>query len=198
MNEPDEDLLDARLRAAFSPPSSATFTELARRAVETVEAPPSPRLRFWPWLLAAAALLLTLGLWATRSAPPAVREDGARFGAMWAAAYEQVASGKHANCCDARIDFCGTCERRFAVKLTTGGCTLRGCYCGPAGGGCVAAFVDTEHGPVGVFALRAEDDPRPALPAGSPLRLTRRELGPLVLYGVARGEAPLDRFALQP
>lgn len=195
MNEPDDDLLDARLRAAFTPPSADAFRTLARDAIGSDVAPP-PAIRFWPWLLAAAALLLTLGLWATRG--HGTREDGAGLGAMWVAAYEQVASGQHASCCDPGADFCGRCEQRFAVKLSVQGCRSRGCFCGPSGSCCVAGFVDGDDGPAGVFVMRREDDPRPVLPTGSSLQLTRRELGPLVLYGVAKGTAPLDRFALQP
>lgn len=195
MNEPDDDLLDARLRAAFTPPPADTFGELARRAVVGDAAATPPTLRFLPWLLAAAALLLTLGVWATRSR--GAREDGAGLGAMWVAAYEQVASGQHASCCDPGADFCGRCEQRFAVKLSVDGCRSRGCYCGPSGSCCVGGFVDGENGTAGVFVMRREDDPQPVLPSGSALQLTRRELGPLVLYGVAKGAAPLDRFALQ-
>jgi hypothetical protein len=117
---------------------------------------------------------------------------------MWAAAYEQVASGRHANCCDPKSDFCSACEQRFAVKLSVGGLQVRGCYCGPTGG-CIAAFVESESGPVGVFVMPLAEDPAPRLPADCALRLTRRELGPLVVYGVAKGDvASLERLTLQP
>ncbi len=197
MNEPDDDLLDRQLRAAFEPPPADAFPALARAAMATDAPTPAP-IRVWPWFAAAAALLLTLGLWWSQSTSSPQRLDGAQIGSLWAAAYEQVAGGRHASCCDPKSDFCGACEQRFAVKLSVGGMRMGGCYCGPTGG-CVAAFVEGESGPVGVFVMPRAQDPRPLLPADSSLRLTRRELGPLVVYGVAKGDvASLDRLALQP
>jgi hypothetical protein len=135
---------------------------------------------------------------------------------LWAAAYQHAlasagnADGK-AFCCDPQLDFCGTCEQRFAVRLgfgddaaTAGGAIqLRGCYCGLPTGGCIAALADTPDGPVGVFVTTSDRDPAPRLPPGSELQLARRELGTLVLYAISRrsqpsAAAPLEQFVLAP
>lgn len=197
--------LDAMLRRAFAPPPDELLAQAAIAAT-------SPRRRRlpWQWLLAAAALLLTFLIWHAAKAPVGPEgHDGKQLGALWAAAYEHALANPQGNdgkpfCCDPSLDFCRTCEQRFAVRLGFGagnaGVTLRGCYCGLSTGGCVAALVDTAAGPIGVFVLPRSMDPEPELPAKTPFRLVRRELGQLVLYGLG-GEAvdptlPLARFAL--
>ena len=130
---------------------------------------------------------------------------------MWAAAYEHALANREAPdgkpfCCDPKVDFCGTCEKRFDVRLGFGaagpGITLRGCYCGLSTGGCVAALVDTAAGPVGVFVVPRGKDPRPQLPSQSPWRLVRRDLGALTLYAVGGAAAdpalPLAQFRIEP
>jgi hypothetical protein len=137
--------------------------------------------------------------------------DGEQLGSMWAAAYEHALAndaprqGAQRMCCDPSQDFGAECERRFAVKLAIGGedVLLRGCYCGLPTGGCIAAMAETRDGPIGVFVVGRERDPRPQLPPQAPLQLVRRELGGLVLYAVARRqqaspEAALQRFELRP
>jgi len=207
-DDPRDARLDAMLRRAYAPPADETMAAIARSATA---AEPSRRLP-WQWLLAAAALLLTFAIWhVTR--PPVGPEghDGKQLGALWAAAYEHALANREAAdgkrfCCDPSLDFCRTCEQRFAVRLGLGqsgpGVTLRGCYCGLSTGGCVAALIDTAAGPVGVFVLPRAEDPEPELPGLSKLRLARREIGGLVLYAVG-GEAvdpkaPLNRFELAP
>lgn len=200
--------LDRQLRSAFTPPSDFDAVALASAAVRSG---PRHESRRWPWLLAAAALLVTFAIgWLQRpaSAPPA---DGEQLGSMWAAAYEHALAdeapreGQPRMCCDPSQDFGAACERRFAVKLAIGGqdVLLRGCYCGLPTGGCVAAMAETRDGPIGVFVVGRDRDPRPQLPAQSPLQLVRRELGGLVLYAVARRQQPspeaaLQRFELRP
>jgi hypothetical protein len=199
MNDPLDDDLDARLRAAFPPPSPQQLAATARGVVAGPAAPPR-----WPWLLAAAVSLLTIGLWAMRPARGPEGHDGAQLGAMWAAAYEDAeTSGFRGTCCDADSDFGIVCEKRFAVKLAFGGAsdvTLHGCYCGLPTGGCVAVLAMTGDGPTGVFIVPRAQDPRPCLPAGSPLHLARRELGPLVLYAVSRtpSASSLEPFRIAP
>ena len=210
MNRPEDDLadrrLDAQLRAAFAPPPAATY---AAAAAQATASPPKAGWR-WQWVLAAAALLLTVGVaFLQRRCEPASR-DGAELGSLWAAAYEHALANSAGSdgkrfCCDPSLDFCGTCEQRFAVRIGIGpgieDLTLRGCYCGLPTGGCVAALIDTAQGPVGVFVLPRAKDPGPRLPAGSALRLARRELGSLVLYAVGgerqTPQRPLERFVLQ-
>ena len=200
MTDPLDEALDARLRTAFAPPSSAQFAAQARAVVRA----PAPRV-MWPWLLAAAALMLTIGLFVLRPARGPEGHDGAELGAMWVAAYEHAETSGFgsASCCDPAQDFGVACEQRFAVRIGLGGdsdVTLRGCYCGLPTGGCVAVLADTKQGPVGVFVVARGQDPKPCLPAGSTLHLARRELGPLVIYAVSRSQQlpSLEQFALSP
>lgn len=198
MNEPLDDAIDARLRAAFAPPSPPQLAAAARAAVAEPAARP-----LWPWLLAAAALLLVFGLYALRSPRGPEGHDGAQLGAMWAAAYEHALTNGFGggSCCDPQQDFGIVCEQKFAVKLeVAGGVTLHGCYCGLPTGGGVAVLADTADGPVGVFAVPRGRDPRPRLPAGCPLQLARRELGPVVLYAISRSApgSSLEPFRLVP
>ena len=198
MNDPHDEALDARLRAAFAPPAPPQLAALARAAIGGSVARP-----VWPWLLAAAALLLTIGLYVARPARGPEGHDGAQLGAMWAAAYEHALTNGFGggSCCDPGSDFGLVCVEKFAVKLDVAGdVTLHGCYCGLPTGGGVAVLADTANGPVGVFVVPRGQDPRPCLPSGSTLQLARRELGPVVLYAVSRGaSAPsLAPFRLAP
>lgn len=196
MNDPLDDALDAQLRAAFAPPAAASLAATARAAIGATRRP------LWPWFVAAAAaLLVTIGFLVLRPARGPEGHDGAQLGAMWAAAFEHAEANGFGSgsCCDNGQDVGMACERRFAVKLGVGdGVTLHGCYCGLPTGGCVAALAHTPDGPIGVFLLPRGQDPLPSLPAGSALRLSRRELGPLVLYAVSRGAATqsLQEFRL--
>lgn len=199
MTDPLDDSLDAHLRTAFAPPSAQRLAAAARAAIGAPVARP-----VWPWLLAAAALLLTIALYGMRPARGPEGHDGAQLGAMWAAAYEHALTNGFGggSCCDPGQDFGLVCEQKFAVKLAVGGddVTLHGCYCGLPTGGGVAVLAATENGPVGVFVVPRHQDPRPCLPAGSTLQLARRELGPLVLYAVSRS-AParsLEPFRIAP
>ncbi len=198
--DPLDERLDAMLRGSFSPPPDASFANLACAVAKR------PSARWWVHgLLAAAALLVSLGVWIlardTTSGPEG--HDGQELGALWAAAYEHAIAGEASgavSCCDPDLDFCATCEQQFSVRLSLGGdnaeLTLRGCYRGLPTGGCVAALIDTPNGPVGVFAISRERDPAPQLPASSALQLVRRELGPLVLYAVAGRQQTEPRRAL--
>ena len=198
---PEDHALDRCLREAFTPPTDFDAAAVAQAA--TRSAPHSERR--WPWLLAAAALLVTLAIavW-PRSASPIVT-DGERLGSMWAAAYQHAIDNvaaeadKPSMCCDPTQDFGAACERRFAVRLTIDGedLVVRGCYSGLPTGGCIAAMAETRDGPIGVFVVGRDDDPRPWLPPQAALQLVRRELGPLVLYAVARRQQPPADVALQ-
>lgn len=209
-NHADDDRdarLDAMLRRAYAPPPDELLAQAALAATA-----PRPRGLPWQWLLAAAALLLTFVIWHATKAPVGPEgHDGKQLGALWAAAYEHALANPRAPdgkpfCCDPSQDFCRTCEQRFSVRLGFGaanaGITLRGCYCGLSTGGCVAALVETSTGPVGVFVLPRSMDPEPELPAATPFRLARRELGGLVLYAVGGTSvdptAPLAKFELEP
>jgi hypothetical protein len=206
MNDPRDqfdDALDAQLRGAFAAPPATRFAELARAAAQQ----PSLRTRVlrWPWLVAAAALLLTIGLFVFRPARGPEGHDGRELGALWAAAFAHAqASGfGRGSCCDPKIDFGRECEQRFSVRLgvdEASAIRLHGCYCGLSTGGCVAVLAETADGPVGVFAVPRRRDPRPVLPADSRLHLSRRELGPLVLYAVSprAGDTALAPFRVQP
>ncbi|MFY9345370.1 MAG: hypothetical protein WAT39_22960, partial [Planctomycetota bacterium] len=164
---------------------------------------PPVRRPLWPWLLAAAALLLTVALAFHRPRRGPEGHDGEQLGAMWAAAFEHADTNGFGTgaCCDGGLDLAGQCEQRFAVKLFGGrGMTVHGCYCGLSTGGCVAALAQSGDERIAVFVLPRDQDPGPCLPAGCPLHLARRELGPLVLYAVSRAPEPmaLAQFALGP
>jgi hypothetical protein len=197
MIDPLDDNLDARLRAAFAPPPAADLAAVARRAA----AEHAPRRPWW-WLVvaAAAAILVGAALWLRPVRGPE-GHDGAQLGALWAAAFEQAETRGFGACCDNAVDAGAVCQQRFAVKLAIGGgIALQGCYCGLPTGGCVALLAQTRDGPAGVFVLPRDQDPRPRLPAGCPLELARRELGPVVLYAVSRTASArwLEQFRLAP
>lgn len=198
-----DDALDARLRHVFRPPVEAQFADLARAATQA----PSWRQhrRWWPWVVAAAAALLTIGMLVLRPSRGPEGHDGRELGALWAAAFAHAkASGfGSGSCCDPQLDFGRECERRFSVRLgldDASALKLHGCYCGLSTGGCVAVLAETSDGPVGVFAVPRSRDPRPVLPAGSRLHLARRELGPLVLYAVSSraNDRALAQFRVEP
>lgn len=204
MNDPHDALhgdkdcaIDAKLRAAFAPPPDADFAAAARRAV----AEHAPRRPWW-WLVvvAAAAILAGAALWLQPARGPE-GHDGAQLGAMWAAAFEHAETHGFGACCDRAAEVGAVCEQRFRVKLAVGnGIALQGCYCGLPTGGCVALLAQTNDGPAGVFVLSRGEDPRPRLPAGCPFVLSRRELGPVVLYAVSRTATArsLEQFRLAP
>ena len=188
MNTPD-DQLDARLRAAFAPPPASVFAARARAI-----AAPHQGMRKWPWLLAAAALLVTIVLAITRPVRGPQGHDANELGAMWAAAYadalEQGFSG--GSCCMPGLDLGKACEEKFAVKLGLGAGSavkLLGCYCGLPTGGCMALLARTNGDPVCVYVVPCAHDPKPRLPADSTLHLARRELGSLVLYALSASPA---------
>jgi hypothetical protein len=205
MNDPADDVLDAQLdrqlRAAFAPPPADALTQRVHAAI----APRARAPRRWPWLagVATAAAAVVLALLLARPARGPEGHDGAQLGAMFAAAYEHAVAnvGRGAACCDPHSDFGAACAQRFAVRLEVGGgLEVQGCYCGLPTGGCVALLARADRGLVGVFALPRAQDPRPRLPHGSPLHLSRRELGDVVLYCVCREPSPqtLASFALAP
>ena len=188
MNTPD-DPLDARLRAAFAPPPASVFAAQAR----AVAAPHHARPK-WPWLLAAAALLVTIVLALTRPVRGPEGHDANELGAMWAAAYEDAREHGFTggSCCMPGLDLAKACEEKFAVKLGLGAgdsVKLVGCYCGLPTGGCMALLVRTNGDPVCVYVMPCAQDPRPRLPAASTLHLARRELGSLVLYALSTSPA---------
>ncbi len=193
MNENDpDDRLDDALRAAFAPPPAAVFRALAER---TAHPAPVARPRpFWPWLLAAAAALVLAVLWLERPRRGPEGHDGKDLGRLWTAAYEDAsARGFTRSCCEPEFDLASACRERFAavIALADGSSVeVIGCYCGvPAGGGMVLLAKDA-GAPCCVYVLPRARDPGVELPAGSPLRLARRELGDLVLYGL--GAAPVE------
>ncbi len=200
MNEADQDRdLDARLRAAFAPPSAATFAAAATRAAHG-RAP-----RRWPWwaaTAAAAALVLALFL---ASAPRRGPEghDGRTLGAMWAAAYhDAVARGfSQRSCCQGDFDLAADCERVFARPLELAAATdlaVLGEYCGLSTGGCMAMLARRGDEPVQVCIVRTAQDPRVELPPDCGLRLARRELDGLVIYALAPDspQRALEQFVL--
>jgi hypothetical protein len=196
MNEPD-DRLDAALRRAFTPPPARAFAELASR---TTRAAPSPRpWRAWRWLLAAAAALVVAALWLQA---PSDRQDGAALGRLWLTAYENAQSqGFTRNCCEPVFDLATTCRDRFAATLGLAAdaqVELIGCFCSvPAGEGMVLLARQAGEACC-VYVLRKEHDPGVTLPASTQLRLARRELGELVLYGLGAEatDATLAQFVL--
>lgn len=204
--DPIDARLDAELRAAFAPPPAVEFAAMAQDAAR-------PRTAPWlaPVLMAAAALLVALGVFLLASAGRTKGpegHDGEELGAMWAAAYRHAVAETGvpaASCCDPALDFCACCAEQFDVRLALGdggkGLRLRGGYRGLPTGGCVAAVLDTPDGPIGVFAVPRKCDPGACLPKDLELQLARREVGDLVLYAVAGKRQPpaqreLEQFAL--
>lgn len=190
MNEtPSDDEIDARLRAAFVPPSASMFADRAR----AVAVPRQPRT-MWPWLLAAAALLVSLALLLPRPRRGPEGHDAHELGAIWAAAYEHalVNGFSGGSCCMPGLDLGKACEEKFAVKLgllDAADVKLLGCYCGLSTGGCMALLARTNGDPVCVYVVPCAQDPKPQLPAGSKLQLARREMGSLVLYALSASVA---------
>ena len=189
MNESELDRrIDDRLRAAFAAPSASVFEAQARRIAGA-----RARRPLWPWLLAAAALLVTTVFAFSRPRGPE-GHDGHQLGAMWVAAYEHALSQGFGggSCCEPALDLAKICEEKFAARLglaPAGAVELLGCYCGLPTGGCVALMAKTRDDPVCVYVLPRGADPRPQLPAGSRLHLARREMGPLVLYALSQSAA---------
>ncbi len=190
MTDPHDDRLDERLRAAFAPPSANVFATQARTA-----AAPSARRTMWPWLLAAAALIVTIAFAIARPRRGPEGHDAQQLGALWAAAYEHaVAQGfSGGSCCMPGLDLGKACQEKFAMKLGLGdqsSVKLLGCYCGLSTGGCMALLARTNGDPVCVYVVPCTQDPRPRLPAGSTLHLARREMGSVVLYALSAAPAP--------
>jgi hypothetical protein len=203
VNEHELDrLLDERLRAAFAPPPAATFVAAAQATAGARR----PR-RVWPFLLAAAAILVTVlvGVFAATGRGPRGPEghDGQQLGALWVAAWEDAAARgfDSMSCCDPSLDVQSACRKRFGkgLELARGGSVaLVGCACGSSIGGSVVILTRTARGPACVCVVPGDRDPGVELPAGSGLCLARRELGGLVLYALAREPAPavLDEFVM--
>ncbi|HEX6812899.1 MAG TPA: hypothetical protein VF384_14845 [Planctomycetota bacterium] len=189
MNTESDDRLDARLRAAFAPPPATAFAAQARAVTA-----PHHGVRKWPWLLAAAALVVTLVLAIGRPARGPEGHDAHELGAMWAAAYADAKENGFSggSCCTPGLDFGKACEEKFAVKLSLGDgapVQLVGCYCGLPTGGCLAVLVRTNGDPVCVYVVPRGQDPKARLPQGSTLHLARREIGALVLYALSESPA---------
>jgi len=201
MNEHDEldRNLDDQLRAAFAPPPAAAFASQAAAVAQRPVHRPG-----WPWLLAAAALLLVAFLWFDRPARGPEGHDGRELGAMWAAAYEDaVARGfsSGGGCCEPGFDLRSACQQQFATRLelaSAGGVSLVGGYCGLSTGGCMAVLAKQGSEPVCVCVVKKDQDPHVELPPGSPLHLARREVGDLVLYALSQSPAPaaLEQFTV--
>ena len=204
-DELDDDRLDARLRAAFSPPPNETFAAQARAAVAGATIAAHRDARRWPWFFvaAAAAVIAMAFLFLDRPARGPEGHDGHELGRMWAAAYEHaLAEGfGGAACCAPDVDLAKICEEKFATRLglASGSVKLLGCYCGDQPtGGCMALLARAGAEPVAVYVLPCDRDPRPELPADSELHLARREVGPLVLYALSKSAVPgtLDEFVV--
>jgi hypothetical protein len=202
MNDPRErrthdDRLDDRLRAAFPLPPEQQFAAMARQAAVA----PQPR---WPWLVAAAAAALLVLVFALTRSPRGPEGHGAdELGALWVAAYDHAIDTGFGSgsCCQPGSDLAAHCERAFGIALQlheSEAVSMLGCYCGLSTGGSLCALLQVGGDPVGVFVLPRARDPQPRLPADRDLALTRRELGPLVLYALAhvRPDEALGRFAL--
>lgn len=196
MNEPDLDRhLDEQLRGSFAPPPAGQFAAMAAAATATGSARPRP---LWPWLLAAAALLV-VGLLlypSPRRGPEG--HDGQQLGSLWAAAYhDAMAKGFSSNaasggCCEPGFDLLQACQQRFSARLDVerdGPVAVLGGYCGLPTGGCMTLLARTEGSPVCVYVVPREHDPHVELPAGSDLHLARRELDGLVLYALSTSPA---------
>lgn len=190
MNEADFDRrLDAALRQAFAPPSDAALAELAAQAT-AVRRPPR-----WPWLVAAAALLvvaITFLAWPRPRGPEG--HDGAQLGALWAAAYtDAVGQGFHqgsgTGCCNVGLDLPTTCRQQFSCALDVAkgsDLNLLGTYQGQPTGGGMTLLATVGTAPVCVCIVPKAKDPRVKLPRDSGLHLQRRELGEVVLYAVSK------------
>lgn len=200
----DDDLeagLDTRLRHAFDPPPAAAFAEQAARVVDRPAARP-----LWPWVMAAAALLLVGFLLFDRPARRGPEgHDGRELGAMWAAAFadavERGFSGGGGGCCEAGFDLSSACQERFAERLevaSAGGVAVVGGYCGLSTGGCMTVLAKHGAEPLCVCIVRREHDPHVELPAGSALHLARREVDDLVLYALSKSPpaAALEQFVV--
>jgi hypothetical protein len=186
MNVPDLDRrLDDELRAAFWPPPAERFEAIARAAAK-------PPVRRWPWLVAAAAVLVAVALAVTRPVRGPEGHNGRELGAMWLAAYEHALAEGFDACCSAGVDLRAECRKRFAeeIDVASGGdVQLLGCYCGLSTGGCMAVLARLDGEPVCVYLVPRTQDPRPRLPEGSRVDFARRVLGDVVLYAMSEADA---------
>ncbi|HEX5054785.1 MAG TPA: hypothetical protein VFZ65_23615 [Planctomycetota bacterium] len=184
-DERRDEQLDAALRSAFAPPPAAVFAAQAR----TVSAA-RVRRPAWPWLLAAAALLVTAWFAIDRARRQPVAQQ---LGALWVAAYEHALTSGFdgGSCCEPTFDLAKACQDQFAAKLGVhaDAVKLLGCYCGLPTGGCMALLARAGTSPVGIYVVAAGHDPHPQLPPGSALHLARREMGALVLYALSESAA---------
>lgn len=198
MNTDDLDRrIDDELRDAFAPPPAARFAQLGATVV--ADAATRPR---WPWLLAAAALLI-VGLVAWSRSP--TTPDGRELGALWAAAFEHArdAGFRGGRCCGGPVDLAALCSDCCGVALRLTSPTtveLHGTYAGLPTGGCTTVLAEQAGTPVCICVVPVARDVGVELPAGSPLHLARRTLGDVVLYAVSTTppEATLAQFALAP
>lgn len=200
MNELELDRrLDDTLRAVFAPPVDGTFAAFAARA-----AGKRRRAPFWPWLVAAAAMLVVgvlLATWPRTRGPEG--HSGKELGAMWAAAYhDAVAQGfGGVGCCKMGLDLRTACKERFSCGLDVASgseMALLGTYSGRPTGGAMTLLASMAGAPVCVCVVPQKRDPRVTLPQDSGLHLARREVGDLVLYAVSKapGSDALASFVL--
>lgn len=191
--------LDDTLRAVFAPPAAGAFVAYAERAAGRTR-----RVPFWPWLIAAAALLVVGVLLATW---PRVRgpegHDGRELGAMWAAAYQDaVAQGfGGVGCCKMGLNLHAECKQRFSCGLSLVRNTemeLLGTYSGRPTGGAMTLLASMAGAPVCVNVVPQHHAPDVTLPSDSGLHLARREVGDLVLFAVSKapGADALQSFVL--
>jgi len=191
--------IDASLRGAFVPPAPATLAAMAARATGVPRRGP-----IWPWLMAAAALLVVSGMlamWPARRGPEG--HDGAQLGAMWAAAYHDAAKQGFGSvgCCQPDPDLSKASSEQFSCGLRfapNSAVALLGSYSGLPTGGCMALLARADGAPVCVCVVPAKQDPKVELPAGSGLHLARREVGDLVLYALSKspGVSALESFSV--
>lgn len=185
----DDAQVDAMLRRAYTPPSSAALAHLV----------PAPlRLRTWPRVMAlvgaVAAILLVALLWGARQRERDTPDPRA-LPAMWVAAYHDAVTRGFdtANCCDGDSDLRARCKSLFATALdldADADVEMCGAYCGLPAGGAAAMLARAGDEPVCVFVLprvRAAH-----VPAGDidGLRIHRREFGDLVVFEVSRLRDP--------